>query len=298
MNMIVGNGTNSSSSHTSGVLPSSSHLHSRPPPPAHVTQLTSSPSLGQTQHVVQLHPPPAPQGRESYALQAPQEREGYAPSATQERESYPPPTQQGRDQYTPHGRDSSYVPQGREPSYSQQGREPSYSQQGREPSYSQQGREPTYSQQSREPSYSQQVREPSYPQQGREPSYAPQVRDQSYASHGREPTYSRHVQMSPHRPTSRSRGHSSRMNISHYPSSLPLMSPSPAHQLLSNNVNSPSLIPQNIPQSFLPQLPLNISPAPRSPQLRVGSPAPSDNVILHPHAFKKLTRPSTGIDDE
>ena len=236
--MIVGNGTNNSSSHSSVVLPSSSHLHSRPPP-AHVTQLTSSPSLGQNQHVVQLHPPPAQQGRESYALPGLQEREAYAIPVTQGREPYPTPAQQGRDQYTAqslHARDSAYVHQG--------------------------------------------------------------SRDPTYPTHCREPTYSRHVPMSPHRPTSRSRGHSSRMNISHYPSSLPLMSPSPAHQLLSNNVNSPSLIPQNIPQSFLPQLPLHISPAPRSPQLRVGSPDPSDNVILHPHAFKKLTRPSTRVDDE
>ena len=177
--MIVGNGSSNPSSHSSGVsLPVSAPNPTRPPP-AHVTQLTSSPTLGQAPHVVQHHPPPAPQGR-----------------------------------------------------------------------------------------------------------------DQSYTT--------RPVPMSPQRPPSSSRVRSnSRMQLPHFSATnLPLMTPSPAHQLLPSSVNSPSLIPQNIPQSFLPQLPLHISPAPRSPQLRAGSPLPSDNVILPPHAFKKLTRPLVGVEDE
>ena len=86
----------------------------------------------------------------------------------------------------------------------------------------------------------------------------------------------------------------------HYPNNLPMMAPSPAHQLLPSSVNSPSLIPQHIPvSSFLPP-PLHVS-SPRSPagQLRLvpsSTAAAADNVIMPPHAFKKLTR--TPAEDE
>merc|ERR1719312_2249710 len=115
--------------------------------------------------------------------------------------------------------------------------------------------------------------------------------------------YPRQLPMSPQRSGAGSRGrpHRGGRMAQHYanPGALQIMAPSPAHQLLPSSVNSPSLIPQHIPSSFLPQLPVHISPAPRSPQLRVNSPVlQQDNVIMPPHAFKKLTKPHAGLEDE
>jgi hypothetical protein len=87
-------------------------------------------------------------------------------------------------------------------------------------------------------------------------------------------------------------------------SPLPYMLPSPAHQLMpATSVNSPSLIPQNIPPSFLPHLPslAAVSSGPHSPQLGPSfGPFPSDSTILPPNAFKKLTRNinAVNVDDE
>jgi len=117
-----------------------------------------------------------------------------------------------------------------------------------------------------------------------------------------QPHYSRQLppMSSPQRSRSRSQGGSgaaSRVPSQHYPNNLPMMAPSPAHQLLPSSVNSPSLIPQHIPvSSFLPP-PLHVS-SPRSPaaQLRLVPPSTTDNVIMPPHAFKKLTRPPAEDD--
>ncbi len=87
-------------------------------------------------------------------------------------------------------------------------------------------------------------------------------------------------------------------------SPLPYVLPSPAHQLMpATSVNSPSLIPQNIPPSFLPHMSsLGAMPGgPHSPQLGPGyGTLPSDSTILPPNAFKKLTRNinSMNVDDE
>ena len=90
-------------------------------------------------------------------------------------------------------------------------------------------------------------------------------------------------------------------------SPLPYMIPSPAHQLMpTTSVNSPSLIPQNIPPSFLPHfnsLGAMAPSGPHSPQLGpgFGPLTSSDNTILPPNAFKKLTRnihAMNNVDDE
>jgi len=88
-------------------------------------------------------------------------------------------------------------------------------------------------------------------------------------------------------------------------SPLPYMMPSPAHQLMpATSVNSPSLIPQGMPPSFLPHL-SSLTAVPggqHSPQMGPGfGLLPStDSTILPPNAFKKLTRnmSTMNADDE
>jgi len=79
--IVVGNGPNAAPSSSS----KGTAVAARPPP-AHVTQLTSSP------HVVQHHPPPAPQGRPDHHL-------GYSTRTlplSPQRSSQPPPTSRHR----------------------------------------------------------------------------------------------------------------------------------------------------------------------------------------------------------
>lgn len=129
--------------------------------------------------------------------------------------------------------------------------------------------------------------------------------------------YPRPLPLSPGRPPVRMRQDSSqRILVNHQlptqplPSHhLPLLSPSPAHTLLAAaGVNSPSLIPQNIPSAYMPRLPIHLSSASlrsgqpghvsqhRSP-LHVSHHVP-DNNILPPHAIRKLTRPAPMMTDD
>ena len=83
--------------------------------------------------------------------------------------------------------------------------------------------------------------------------------------------------------------------LPHLPSSpLPLMSPSPAGHLLHTSVNSPSLIPQNIPSGLMPRLPLQL---PGRHQLTPRS-AGHDTNILPPHVFRKLNRQTPQQPDD
>ena len=83
--------------------------------------------------------------------------------------------------------------------------------------------------------------------------------------------------------------------LPHLPNSpLPILSPSPAQQLLHTSVNSPSLIPQNIPSGLMPRLPLQL---PGRHQLTHRS-AGQDNNILPPHAFRKLNRQTPQQPDD
>ena len=83
--------------------------------------------------------------------------------------------------------------------------------------------------------------------------------------------------------------------LPHLPSSpLPILSPSPAGQLVHTSVNSPSLIPQNIPSGLMPRLPLQL---PGRHQLTQRS-AGHDNNILPPHVFRKLTRQPQQLQDD
>ena len=202
-----------------GVMTASTHIPamSAPtrPPPAHVTQLTSSPQLGQSAHVVQHHPQPAPH----------------------------PVTRDVRDVHPI---------------------------------------------------------SPVYPR-----------------TLPLSPVRSHHLAHPRSRPSSAGRmvvntplNHLPTPPMPHLPSSpLPLLTPSPAHQLIPTSVNSPSLIPQNIPSGFMPRLPIHVpsprptapihprsAPSPRSPLLAQQSPA--DSNILPPHAFRKLTRPSNSQPDD
>ena len=80
--------------------------------------------------------------------------------------------------------------------------------------------------------------------------------------------------------------------LPHLPNSpLPIMSPSPAGQLLHTSVNSPSLIPQNIPSGLMPRLPLQL---PGRQQLLPRT----DNNILPPHAFRRLSKPPPHQQDD
>eukprot|EP00092_Neocalanus_flemingeri_P038323 GFUD01041722.1.p1 GENE.GFUD01041722.1~~GFUD01041722.1.p1 ORF type:complete len:2117 (-),score=667.90 GFUD01041722.1:649-6999(-) len=200
-----------------GVMTASSHIPaSSRPPPAHVTQLTSSPSLGQSPHVVQHHPQPAPH---------PAAREAHSLSPSYPR---PLPLSPHRPHHLAHPR--------------------------------------------------------------------------SRAAHISSGRMMINTPMN-HLPTPQ---------MPHLPSSpLPLLTPSPAHQLLPTSVNSPSLIPQNIPSGFMPRLPIHVpaprhnppphprhAPSPRSPLLPLGPQTSSDSNILPPHAFRKLTRPSTSQPDD
>lgn len=119
----------------------------------------------------------------------------------------------------------------------------------------------------------------------------------------------RHLPLSPGRPGTRVRDN--HRILAHHPlptqplpsHHLPLLSPSPAHTILATSVNSPSLIPQNIPSSYMPRLPIHLTPSVRhrSPLQVTHHTQPPDNNILPPHVFKKLTRPSPNIthpDDE
>ena len=83
--------------------------------------------------------------------------------------------------------------------------------------------------------------------------------------------------------------------LPHLPSSpLPILSPSPAGQLVHTSVNSPSLIPQNIPSSLMPRLPLQLPGRHQLTQRSVGH----DNNILPPHVFRKLTRQPQQLQDD
>ena len=122
--------------------------------------------------------------------------------------------------------------------------------------------------------------------------------------------YSRPLPVSPGRPPVRMRSdNNQRILVNHQlptqplPSHhLPLLSPSPAHNLLAASVNSPSLIPQNIPSAYMPRLPIHLTSANirsqhhRSP-LHVSHHVP-DNNILPPHAIRKLTRPAPMMTDD
>merc|ERR1719242_2573 len=80
--------------------------------------------------------------------------------------------------------------------------------------------------------------------------------------------------------------------LPHLPNSpLPILSPSPAQQLLHTSVNSPSLIPQNIPSGLMPRLPLQL---PGRQQLLPRN----DNNILPPHAFRRLSKPPPHQQDD
>ena len=81
--------------------------------------------------------------------------------------------------------------------------------------------------------------------------------------------------------------------------SLPILGPSAALHYVSSQVNSPSLIPEQVPQ-FMPNLGvLHMGAAgPSSPQYRMGSPLPTDNSIFPPNEIKKITKVALGNDDE
>ena len=143
----------------------------------------------------------------------------------------------------------------------------------------------------------------------------PQHVVQSHPQPAPNAAYPRPLPLSPGRPPVRMRQDSNqRILVNHQlptqplPSHhLPLLSPSPAHTLLAAGVNSPSLIPQNIPSAYMPRLPIQLTSAGqlrsqagqhhhRSP-LHVSHHLP-DNNILPPHAIRKLTRPAPMMTDD
>jgi len=145
------------------------------------------------------------------------------------------------------------------------------------------------------------------------PSRSPQAGSSSYLNNQhqlpqvpqqpREVYAQRSIPLSPQRSNSRHRSQSSsRINYGNGSvSNLPMMAPSTIHQFA--NVNSPSLIPQQIPQ-FLPQMPIHLNAGSSTTQpFRIGSPpfrvgSPLENCIMPPNEYKKLTRPVLGNEED
>jgi len=113
----------------------------------------------------------------------------------------------------------------------------------------------------------------------------------------------RSIPLSPQRSNSRHRSQSSSRNNygNGSNSNLPMMAPSTIHQFA--NVNSPSLIPQQIPQ-FLPQMPIHLNTGSSTTQpFKIGSPpfrvgSLHESCIMPPNEYKKLTRPALGTEEE
>jgi hypothetical protein len=136
-------------------------------------------------------------------------------------------------------------------------------------------------------------------------SQSPAQHHMQLGSQPRELSYPhRPMPMSPQRSNARQpRSHSGSRSHGYNSNSgaLPVLGPSQAHQILGSTVNSPSLIPQHVPQgSYLsPSLGIHLNAGSSSPQYRVGSPLPlNDNPIYAPHELKRITKSALGHDDE